>query len=681
MRNPRASRRLVLIALALITGCGDVAGGARDVTVRIEVTGVSAPVFSTSPDSTPWLSCQANLAAEATGSGPAYWQGATAYFFIAADPSVPLDSVVLSALETSAFWSDEGFYAGQTQRAIVPVGASVPFHVTIEFRYGTDASTGKRASATITCGELEGDSTAVPAITTFNVVSDGRELEPGGMLTVSYSASSPFGLWQTVVALSGACHFESKFAERLPGSVSRTISIRLPSSCTLGAVPRVGVYAIDGRLQETARSLQLSSLVDRTPPSIDTRFIEPGSGAVVGVVPGAFFVGQTIGVEATASDNHQIRALKWGMSDRFLQDSVMAADSTVTQKLTFELTADMIGPFELRFHTRDAVGLSSETGATAPGTVRIFPTATRAVSEAALPTTYPDGLVAFDDVHGVLYVSDGMGLLYRQTLDSLDVALPEAIQLPTMRVMRGLDVSPSGDSLLTYLSDQRSLAIVGLRTSPRPVDLLPLDSVAADPEASVLGLRAVKGGRVFLLVLSQANGYRLLEFSPATGAQRWHNELGPSLEPYLMRTPDHSTLFVADHACIRRFDSSVGAFEGCLSRLGSLPTTSDVTGQVLAAGDSLYDGSLNFLRRVETPSGVPIARPTLTADGRELFYLVGYAGLVRSNVADGRLMDRSILSHYAEMPGDLFVTRDGTRVVSVREVPFGGFRASVITIR
>jgi hypothetical protein len=682
MRNPRASRRLVLIALALIAGCGDIAGDAMDVSVRVDVTGVSPPVFQTDADSMPWLMCQAYLAAEATGSGAAYWQGATARFFSAAAPSVPFDSIVLSSSETRAFWNDDGFYAGQTQRAIVPVAASVPFHVTIEFRYGTDAGKGKSSNASIKCGERQGDTTAVPAITTFNVVSDAPELEPGGTLIVSYTASSPFGLWQTVVALSGACHLERKFAEKLPGSVERTIAIRLPSSCTLGAVPRVGVYAIDGRLQETARSLQLSSpLVDRTPPSIGTRFIQPASGEVLGVVAGTFFVGQTIGVEVTASDNHQIRALTWEVPNRSLRDSVVAADSSLTHRLTFEATADLIGPLELQYHARDAAGLHSDTVATAPGALRIYPTATRAVVEEDLPSGFREqAQVVFDDVRGVLYTSDEVGVLYRQRLDSLGVAFAEALQMPRMR---GLDISPTGDSLLTYLPDQWSLAIIGLRTSPRPVDYLPLDSVAADTYASVLGLRAVSGGRVFLLILSSSNGYRLLEVSLSTGAQRWHSELGPSLVPYLLRTPDHSTLFVADHACLRRFDSSLGSFGGCLSRRGSLPTTSDLHGQVLAAGDSIYDGSLNFLRRVETPLSAPIARPTLTADGRELFYLVGYAGLVRSNVADGQLVDRSILSHYTEFPGDLFITRDGARVISVREIPNHSLSksASVIMVR
>lgn len=682
MRNPRASRRLVLIALALITGCGDVSGEGSDVTVRVEVTGVGPPVFHTDADSTPWLSCQAYLAAEATGSGAAYWQGTTARFFSAAAPSVPFDSIVLSASETRAFWNDDGFYAGQTQRAIVPVGASVPFHVTIEFRYGTDAGKGKHSSTTVKCGERQGDSTAVPAITTFTVVPDAPDLEPGGMLNVSYTASSPFGLWQTVVALSGACHLERKFAEKLPGSVERTIAIRLPSSCTLGAVPRVGVYAIDGRLQETARSLQLSSpLVDRTPPAIGTRFIHPGSGEVLGAVAGTFFAGQTISVDVTVSDNHQIHALTWEVPNRALRDSVVAADSTLTHRLTFEATEDLIGPFELQYHARDAAGLHSDTVATTPGALRIYPTATRAVVEEDVPSGYREqAQVVFDDIRGVLYMSDEVGFLYRLPIDSLGLVFAEAFPMPSVR---GLDISPTGDSLLTYLPDQRSLAIVGLHTLPRPVDYLPLDSVNFEPFASVLGLRAVSGGRVFLLILSPGEGYRLLEVSLSTGAQRWHSELGPSLVPYLLRTPDHSSLFVADHACLRRFDSSVGAFGGCLSRRGSLPTTSDLHGQVLAAGDSIYDGSLNFLRRVETPLSAPIARPMLTADGRELFYLVAYAGLVRSNVDDGHLVDRSILSHYTEFPGDLFITRDGARVISVREVPnhSASRSASVITVR
>ncbi len=682
MRNPRASRRVVLIALALITGCGDVAGDARDVTVHVEVTSISPPVFLAGPDSMPWLSCQVYLAAEATGTGAAHWQGATAHFFSAAAPSIPADSIVLSPSETRAFWSDNGFHAGQTQRASVPVAASVPFRVAIEFRYRTDAGKDKRSGVTFSCGERQGDSTAVPAITTFTVVPDAPQMEPGGTLTVSYQASSALGLWERVVALSGACHFERKFAERLVSSVERTIAIRLPSSCTLGAVPRVGVYAMDARLQETARSLQLSSpLVDRTPPSVDTRFFQPGSGQVLDAVAGTFFVGQTIGVEVTASDNHEIRALTWEVPNHSLRDSVIAADSTLTHRLAFEATADMIGPFELRYHARDAVGLLSDTVTTAPGDVRIYPTVTRPIKEADLPPV--DGVqwqVVFDDVRSVLYVSDGMGYLYRQPLDSLGVALVEALEMPRMR---GLEISPSGDSLLTYLPDQRSLAIVGLRTLPRPVDHVPLDSVAADPGASVLGLRAVTGGRVFLLILSPNNGYRLLEVSLSTGAQRWHGELGPSLVPYLLRTPDHSALFVADHACLRRFDALAGAFGGCFTRRGSLPSTSDRSGQVLAAGDSIYDGSLNFLRRVETPSSMPIARSMLTGDGQELFYLVGDAGLVRSNVADGRLMDRSVLIHLADSPGDLFTTRDGTRVVSVREIPFGtGLQAaSVITVR
>lgn len=73
-------------------------------------------------------------------------------------------------------------------------------------------------------------------------------------------------------------------------------------------------------------------------------------------------------------------------------------------------------------------------------------------------------------------------------------------------------------------------------------------------------------------------------------------------------------------------------------------------------------------------------RPVLTPDGRELFYLVEYAGLVRSDATNGQLLDRSPLVHVADPPGQIFITRDGTRVVSVRNT-LGGTKVSVVTVR
>ena len=677
MRAPRTLGTLLLISAALITACRDVAGEAPDVSVRVWVIGTEAPIFHTAPDSSPWISCDAYLAAQATGTGEARWRGATFRYFTNAAPSVPFDSIVLSAAEMGESWQNEALTAGQTLHAHTPVAASIPFHVTVEFHYRTDAAKEKHASATISCGERQGDSTAVPTITSFDVASSSPDLEPGGTLTVTYSASSPFGLWETVVALSGPCQFERRFTEKLALSVERTIAVRLPSSCILGGVPRVGVSAIDGRVQTTARSLQLSSqLVDRTRPSIGTAFIQIGTLEDEGVLAGALFVGQTLHLKIVASDNHKLRSLTWEVPSKALRDSVMGADSVLTRELSFKATDDMIGPFEMRYHARDAVGLVSDTVATMPGALRIYPTVTRAVREGLFPSPLPLVKFVFDDIRGVLFAEE-LGSLYIHPLDSVGIANPEPLEMPQVR---GLDISPGGDSLLTVVPDLQSLAIVDLRTASRSVSYVRLDSLAVDPDMRVYDLRMVKGGRVFILIWSMAHGNRLLEVSLATGAQRWHDELGFSLVgEYMLRTPDHTKLFVADGACMWRFDSGVGAFGGCLPRPGSLPTTSDLTGKTFAAGDSIYDGSWTFLRRVTRPSA-PIMRPVLTPDGRELFYLVEYAGLVRSDATNGQLLDRSPLVHVADPPGQLFVTRDGTRVVSVRD-DIDGTKVSVVTVR
>ena len=672
-------RAFVVGATALITACNDVAGEARDLTVRVWVIGTEAPTFHTAPDSTLWISCEAYLAAQATGTGAAHWQGATMRYFNNAAPAVPFDSTVLSATEMGASWSDEPFNAGQTLHAITPVVANAPFHVTIEFHYRTDQGKDKNASATINCGERPGESTPLPALPTFSVVPNDTDVEPGGLLTVTYSASSPLGLWQTVVAVSGPCQFKRQFTEKLELSVQRTIAVRLPSSCTLGAVPRVGVAATDGRMQTTARSLQLSPLVDHTRPSIRTGIVHAGTAEELHTLAGSVFVGQTLWIDVIASDNHKLHSITWERPDKALRDSVLVTDSMLTRTLTFQATEDMIGPFEVRYHARDAVGLVSDTVSAAPGAFRIYPTIARPErNERMYGVIWPRQFV-LDDTRNALYVEDWDGNVYRKPLDSFDSAGEQPLEMPNVR---GLEISPGGDSLLTVVPGLRSLAIVDLRTSPGRTSYLKLDSLAADAEATVHDLRAVNGGRVFILIRTMAHGNRLLEVSLATGAQRWHDEVGTDLMEYMLRTPDHSKLFVSNGICVRRFDSAVGTFGGCIPRPGSLPTTSDLTGQTLAAGDSIYDGSLNLIRRVTTPSSVAITRPVLTPDGRDLFYLVGNAGLVRSDVISGQLMDRSTFVHYSNAPGDIFITRDGTRVVSFRDaVGSDGKVITVITVR
>jgi hypothetical protein len=113
-------------------------------------------------------------------------------------------------------------------------------------------------------------------------------------------------------------------------------------------------------------------------------------------------------------------------------------------------------------------------------------------------------------------------------------------------------------------------------------------------------------------------------------------------------------------------------------RVGDWPPSVDATGAHIAIGTDVYDGSLQFLRRVEATIGENSISPTaLSLDG-EYLYTVLLDRVLRSRVSDGVLLDRSPVPI---QPTAIRASSDGAMLVTVENHSSATSTISTIDLR
>jgi hypothetical protein len=163
-----------------------------------------------------------------------------------------------------------------------------------------------------------------------------------------------------------------------------------------------------------------------------------------------------------------------------------------------------------------------------------------------------------------------------------------------------------------------------------------------------------------------ARAEKLLEVDLATGAERDRPDAGRdgdtgAGEPE--RSHDGTTLAGNWSGCLQRYDIVGDSFGPCQKpRVGDWPPSVDATGEHIALGTDVYDGSLQFLRRVHTTiSENSIAPTALSVDG-EYLYLALSKWVLRSRVSDGALLDRFAIP---SEPTSIRASPDGRMLVIV----------------
>ncbi|MGH7688931.1 MAG: hypothetical protein ACREN3_04930 [Gemmatimonadaceae bacterium] len=626
-------QRLALATLLLAgASCGD-STAPKSMTVAVSVLSVGGPDVSTIGDSVPLVTCGINLSATAAGTDTATWQDGKVRWYAGVDRSTPFDSLTMTAVDVRQTWGNKQIGAGQTQTSHWEFQATAPFHADIEYHYQPAHGDEKTADAGFDCGPKMSPDTPAPSIDSIAVPGDPTSIEAGDTLTVDYTATSPVGILQTAVVLSGACSVHATFPEQLQTKLPRSARLLIPADCQLGVPLFVTVYATGAGLQTSSRSLSTPLMVvDHTPPYLHALFSP---------TPPILFDGDSIMMHVEASDNRALAAVLWDVAPAGTggRDSLVVTGQSVTQDVVVHLTPGTIGPVQLRLYARDAVG--NVDTLTTPW--QVYPTVHLPIVSATADGSTDDAIP--DPRRQLAYLlqpeSDPSRSARILVMSLSTGAITQTISVPGRP--NDFDITPGGDSLIVGLDLVGALGVIELRQSPLTVSLLPLVPVDSASMPRPLYVRTLSNGKVFA---SLFRPYLVDEIDLKTGVQRIRSDAGSVYNACcydaqtapLGRSLDHSVVVVnGSDQNFQRYDVSTDAFGPRRSAtIEESEPALDSTGRFVAVQTTVYDDALQLLRVAAAPLDAVTA---LSPDGETLYAMTSY-GIVRARVSDGSILDR-----------------------------------------
>lgn len=665
--SPRLFRRSAApwaaAALALAAACRDVTAPAPTPTPHVMVTvgveRVEAPLVTSDGAGRARVSCVVALTAVGTGTGEAKWGEAVFRWYEGRDRTTSVDSTVMIFWEITASWGDSAIAAGEMQHSGWQLTAGAPFDVSIEYRYRPGpTSRVDTASVRFSCGPAVTPDAPPPTISVPVTTPASGIVQPGDTLSISFTAASRSGVFQTAAWLGGACDTSVVFVEQLQDSVFRTVRIRLPASCRLGVPLAVGVAVLDGAGEQMSQvSSSPLTVEDRTPPRITARVFPPYRTSGTADSVQELFAGDSIAFEFTATDNHALAAIGWEVWPTGRRDSLPVSGAATTRQVFVPLRPEWVGTVQVRFTASDVVGLVSPAGAWPSDSLRVRPR----VDLPTVTTTVPGAIidVRMDERRDRLYLLRAdrreVAILSTSTLAFIDsVPLPD--------VPRDLDLTAGGDSLLVLLPNVRALAVIDLRAAAPAPALIALTPLGDPAYELAYYLRATANGKAFIATV-RAN--RMLEVDLATGAVRIRADAGNggfTGNGMIERSQDHSTLVMnGGERLLQRYDAGTDRFGAAVGPyyLAVRPAV-DGTGAHTAIERAVYDASLHLSVVTRTP-GEPLGMVALSPDGSLFFSVQPGYGIVRSRVSDGGMEDLIRYPYYTSV---LRASSDGSLLVA-----------------
>ncbi|HXY20047.1 MAG TPA: hypothetical protein VEH83_08640 [Gemmatimonadales bacterium] len=665
-----------LIALAVLgaglAACRD--STTHGFTVALSVTRVQGPTYGTDAQNYPYLTCGIDLEATPVGSGDATWQDAEIYFYAANDLGKVTDSAGISQASVQESWGNPEIGRNGPQQSGWELTAGVPFAVKVVYRYQVVGGTMESSSVSATCSPTLTPGPA-PAFSTI-AIDSSTVLQPGGKVAVNFTVTSSVGLWATFLDVSGPCDATLVMGEPMLKSDTRSASVTLPDSCSLGVPVHVAVTAFDAALHSTSMGTTLPGMVDTIPPTAEIMLAPPFGGAYDFPLAGQWFVGDSVRIIFIATDNNVIRSLIWEVEPQGLRDSVVVnATGWINDYLNIPVLQSWAGPIQMRFYARDASGNTSQVVESAAGAMSVIPTVNVPVSSATV--SLPFGQMVWDSRRGELYLNQGDfqrigvfsrgGMTLSGTIDLGDYA-------------GGFDLSSGGDSLFVPLVLTRSLAIVDLRASPPLVTTVPLPGV--DSTMDLVTAVAAANGKVLITANNYAAGTgHLYTYAPSTGAVQLRTDAGSGGQTgggALARSYDHSVVVLnGGDGEFQRYDAATDAFEPAkTARIPGLAAQVDGSGAHVTVGGDIYDSTLQY---VLTPSGLHyVYQPiVLSPDGQAIYFSYGNKGNVRVRTSDGTPIDHL---QFGMAVNGLSMSPDGSTLAVMQESSQGVYSLGFVSV-
>jgi hypothetical protein len=654
----------LLLVGVLIVSCRDATAPPDPQSeVTVDVAYLASPSLSSDSSGRQLIACDLTLQANNAALQGAVWLDATFAFYLQSDSTSPFAVDTLPAAVIGTSWGSDTIRAGSAQTARWHVAATVPFALRIRFSYRMARGEIGTKDVAATCEPATAPGPP-PVITTLTSGTD--TLQPGDTLHLSYAATSSVGLWQTVMHITGPCDTAVLIPEQLQTAVAHDLAIVIPARCALGVPLAVTASAFDARLQGTSRGISLPAFVDHRAPTLGV-LISTSYNALAppSDLADYLFAGDGIGLLLTAADNHSLGAIYWDVLPSGFRDSTLAGGPSAYLSEGIVTQSSWAGPLQLRLYAKDAAGNVSDTVVTAPGGIQVYPTVGPSPTPVSISGDITDA--AFDTKRGLIY-------LLQSNADQIAVFSPASgtvvRTIPVAGYAPAIDLTPSGDSLITVLMNVQELGVVDLTQSTPTLTTTPLPGL--DSTDRLLDVRVTSTGQAMIAIQHQVVGgvTRLYLYSLADGTLQVRldaPELGNNFPGMLERTTDGTVVIVNGAAgAFLRYDATTDQFGSAqTARIEASRPSLDGTAAHLTVGGGLYDAGLQYLRsvRVAQNGNGPGA---ISPDGQTHYMALapGYTerGVVRSQVSDGAIEDHIAVPMIIGM---LRVSPDGSMLLAI----------------
>ncbi len=646
------------VAVLSLAACSDSTAPSPDVIVTVNVAQLTGPTVSDVSPGQQLVECDVALSASARGTARATWSDATLFFYAGTNRAKVVDSTSIPASQIQTAWGAADIGPGESEQSGWRISAAVPFGAALVYRYHSPAGNVQATRVPFTCGPDVPAFPQPPSITNLTI-QPSATVGTGDTLIVHYVARSDLDLWTSTIQVSGACSLEQTFNEHLQKSSERTFALVVPTACTVGGGLTVAVIATNAALQSaTLRSPQRLTVVDHTPPQVFAQYLPAATDF--------YFVGDTLRPFVGGFDNNAVRWVIWEVQPGGVRDSLSGAGG---QYISIPIRPQWAGAtIQLRFFARDASGLVSDTLVAPTAGLPIYPTVQKPTQWATISGDVED--LAFDDKRGALYLVQAEGYVRIGVFSLASLSLTESI--PERTGASDLDLTPGGDSLILALPYERALGIVDLTKSPKTVTAVPIQSIDTTTQEAPWQVRVGANDKAYVILEGPSGAPSgLLEVDLITHAERLipgtTNIAGARFERSFDRT---ALVFQRGTDLLQRYDVPANALTPVHTpRTFYGPLRVDGTGARVTLGLDVYDGNLDFLRRVASLyGGDAMPGSALSKDGALLYHALGFRGVGRTRTGDGAAVDR--LSTPFAASGYLRFSPDGNTLVVVNS--FGG---------
>lgn len=637
--------------------------------VSVSVPFRSGPTWTHLDDSTTTVTCSAQLRATATGTGHARWGDYELRLFALEDRSAPVDVFNGSNSQAALAWGLDTIAPGETLETQLELTIGVPYALDVVFRYVTVATNQVDSTKLrIRCEPIfnEAQPPAPPTVDSIRLLTVGT-VQPGDTVRFVYHASAAAGLWRSTAWIASTCYRAKHVFEFGGFTRTNTVGIEVPATCPLGEDLTAGVKISDSFLREaslvTTQSLEVR---DVTPPTVSAVFKGPEVSGFwwLDDPTGDYFVGDSLRMLLTATDNSQLSLVTIGGSSSASVDTVPAVGPSWTGEHMVHLGPEWIGSPDLRVRARDLAGNWGPVWSPSASGWRVHPT--RAVTTRLTPLTSPVLPPVAD-----LLVSEALDLAVTNLFDIKILSISTGAVLRTVvppATAAAIDLTLGRDTLVAFLVD-RTIAVLDLTSPTSVMTRIPFALTGEDTLRLARNVRVLAGGRTLVTAGFENQDFaRVFEVDLATGAHRVATEFTTAFWRIDRdATGARAVLWHYDAPCARRLDVASWTLGPEICGLpGKRQVAFDPFADRFAVGAVVVDASTG-----EKRSLAPVGwydgtfQSAFDLDGLHLHAAAqtwtGHS-LVRSRLSDGAIIDRVLLGGY---PARLVPLADGRRFVTL----------------